>query len=299
MSNMSETIKPKNQQPQPPFDKEGISPPGLEADMKQKPKFRAPDYKPANKLKDKVALITGGDSGIGRATAYLFAKEGAHVTIACLESDVADAKMLQKEIKEETDLDIDILTGDVTDFDFCKSICEQTAQKRGQIDLLVNNAAFQESIENFEDLSIEHWHKTFHTNIDGYFYMVKAALPHLPKGSAIINVGSITGLEGAKNLIDYSSTKGAIHAFTKSLAQNFVDRGIRVNAVAPGPIWTPLNPAERDYEDYENFGKGQPYGRPGQPEEVAPLLVFLASNADSAYISGEVIGVLGGQTTAG
>jgi NAD(P)-dependent dehydrogenase (short-subunit alcohol dehydrogenase family) len=188
--------------------------------------------------------------------------------------------------------------GDVTDSDFCREAVDRTVRELDKLDILVNNAAFQQQQEGLEQLTDEQLDHTFKTNIYGYFWMAKAALPHLSEGSAIINTGSITGLEGNKKLLDYSATKGAIHAFTKSLAQNLVDRGIRVNCVAPGPVWTPLNPSDRPAEEVAVFGKKQPMKRPAQPEEVAPAFVFFASEADSSYITGEVLTLLGGETTA-
>lgn len=192
-----------------------------------------------------------------------------------------------------------IITGDVKDPDFCHRAVEQTVEKFGRIDILVNNAAYQKHRDNLDDVSIEQWQTTFTTNIHAYFYLAKFAVPHMASGSSIINTGSITGLEGSKELLDYSSTKGAIHAFTKSLAQNLILKGIRVNCVAPGPVWTPLNPAERAPGETEDFGADTPLGRPAQPEEIAPAFVFFASNADSGYISGHVLPILGGGTTAG
>ena len=190
--------------------------------------------------------------------------------------------------------------GDVGDPSFCREAVERTVGEFGKLDILVNNAAFQQGQPGgLEDITEEQWEHTFRTNIFGYFHMAKAALPHLKKGSAIINTGSITGLEGNARLLDYSSTKGAIHAFTKSLAQSLVERRIRVNCVAPGPVWTPLNPAERTPEEVAEFGAKTPYGRPAQPEEIAPAFVFFASEADSGYITGEVLTLLGGSTTAG
>ena len=192
-----------------------------------------------------------------------------------------------------------LIPGDVTDADFCHEAIEQVVEEFGQLDVLVNNAAYQKHRDSLEDISLEQWERTFRTNIFGYFYMAKFAVPLMKPGASIINTGSVTGLEGNKKLLDYASTKGAIHAFTKSLAQNLVDSGIRVNCVAPGPVWTPLNPAERSAEDMEDFGSGTPMGRPAQPEEIAPAYVFFASPADSGYISGHVLPQLGGETTAG
>ena len=191
------------------------------------------------------------------------------------------------------------MEGDLTDPYFCKEAVKLTLDEFGKIDILVNNASFQQHQESIEDVTEEQWDRTFKTNIYGYFYMTKAALPHMREGGAIVNTGSITGLEGSKELLDYSSTKGAIHAFTKSLAQNLVKRGIRVNCVAPGPVWTPLNPSDQKPEDVAEFGADTPMKRPAQPEEIAPAFVYFASEIDSSYVTGEVLTLLGGETTAG
>jgi NAD(P)-dependent dehydrogenase (short-subunit alcohol dehydrogenase family) len=270
----------------------------METGMDPEPRYKAPEYKSAGKLDGLVALITGGDSGIGRSVATLFAREGADVAIAYLEQEQADAEITAQVIREQN-RKVALLPGDVREYESCEKAVDQTVQQFGKLDILVNNAAFQKHQNQVEDVTIEQWDQTFRTNIYGYFYMVKAALKHLSEGATIINTGSITGLEGSKGLIDYSSTKGAIHAFTKSLAQDLAERGIRVNCVAPGPVWTPLNPSERSAKEMENFGAKNPLGRPAQPEEIAPAYVFFASNADSRYITGEVLTQLGGDTTAG
>ena len=272
--------------------------PGEEARLEPRPNFKAPLYKGAGKLKKKVALITGGDSGIGRAVAVLFAREGADVAFTYLEPEKQDAKETQRAIKEEGQQSLAMM-GDVTDAKVCRNLVAKTVKKFGKLDILVNNAAFQQHQSDLEDLTEEQWDRTFKTNIYGYFFMTKAALPHLREGSAIVNTGSITGLEGSKELLDYSATKGAIHAFTKSLAQNLVERGVRVNCVAPGPVWTPLNPADQDAEDVAKFGADTPLKRPAQPEEIAPAFVYFASEVDSSYVTGEVLTLLGGETTAG
>ncbi|HEX7037411.1 MAG TPA: SDR family oxidoreductase [Pseudomonadales bacterium] len=286
------------EQPKPPFPDQGIEPPGEESRMHPRPRYQAPEYRAAGKLSGRTALITGGDSGIGRAVATLFAREGADVAIVYLAAEQRDAETTREVIEAEGRRAL-LLPGDVKDPEFCRAAVQRTVETLGRLDVLVNNAAYQRHQERPEDVSLEQWEETFRTNIFGYFYMVKSALPHLQPGSSIINTGSITGLEGAGSLLDYSSTKGAIHTFTKSLAQSLTGRGIRVNCIAPGPVWTPLNPAERSAEDVENFGGGTPYGRPAQPEEIAPAYVFFASNADSAYITGHVLPQLGGETTAG
>jgi NAD(P)-dependent dehydrogenase (short-subunit alcohol dehydrogenase family) len=265
--------------------------------MEPRPRYKAPLYKGSDKLLDKVALITGGDSGIGRSVAVLYAREGADVALVFLPEEKQDAEETAQAIEKEGRRCI-LVPGDVSDPDFCREAVEQTVDELGKLDILVNNAAFQQHQESLEDLSEEQWEKTFRTNIFGYFYMAKAALPHLKEGSAIVNTGSITGLQGNQNLLDYASTKGAIHAFTKSLAQNLVEKKIRVNCVAPGPVWTPLNIADKPAEKAGEHGKETPLERPAQPEEVAPAYVFFASEADSSYITGEVLTLLGGETTA-
>jgi NAD(P)-dependent dehydrogenase (short-subunit alcohol dehydrogenase family) len=289
-----------SRQPRPPFPEQELERPGLESELEPSPRYHAPEYAGSGRLFDKVALITGGDSGIGRAVAVLFAREGADVAIVYLPEEQSDAEVTARAIEDEGGVAL-LLPGDVTDPDFCERAVERTVDELGDLDILVNNAAFQNHTEALEELSIEQWDRTFRTNIYGYFYMVKAAAPHLGPGSAIINSGSITGLEGSKGLLDYSATKGAIHAFTKSLAQLLVEQGIRVNCVAPGPVWTPLNPADsgREPEEIAEFGAKTPMERPAQPEEIAPAYVFLASSRDSSYITGEVLTALGGATRAG
>jgi NAD(P)-dependent dehydrogenase (short-subunit alcohol dehydrogenase family) len=285
-------------QPEPPFPPQGLTEPGLESRMDPKPRFEAPHYRPAGKLENKVALVTGGDSGIGRAVAVIFAREGADLALVYLEEEQVDADKTRREI-EACGRDALLIPGDVQDPHFCSAAIEQTLERFGRLDVLVNNAAYQKHRDSLADISLEQWRRTFETNIFGYFYMARSAVPHMTPGGSIINTGSITGLEGSKSLLDYASTKGAIHAFTKSLAQNLVESGIRVNCVAPGPVWTPLNPAEHGDEATRDFGADTPFGRPAQPEEIAPAYVFFASNADSGYITGHVLPQLGGETTAG
>jgi NAD(P)-dependent dehydrogenase (short-subunit alcohol dehydrogenase family) len=282
----------------PPFPDQDIEPPGEEGRMEPRPRYQAPAYRPADKLRDRVALITGGDSGIGRAVATVFAREGADVVLVYLPEEQADAEETWRAV-EGAGRQAELLPGDVRDPDFCWQAVEKTVARFGRLDILVNNAAFQRHRGDLDRLSIEQWDTTFRTNIFGYFYLAKFAVPHMEPGASIIHTGSITGLEGSGGLLDYSATKGAIHAFTKALAQNLVARGIRVNCVAPGPVWTPLNPAERSAGEMEHFGAGTPFGRPAQPEEIAPSYVFFASNADSGYITGHVLPLLGGETTAG
>lgn len=284
--------------PEPPFPPQDISPPGIEGEMSPRPQYKAPDYHPADKLKGRVALITGGDSGIGRAVAVLYAREGADVALIYLPEEQSDAEETAREIRKAGREPM-LIPGDVRDNAFCEQAVQQTVDHFGKLDILVNNAAFQKHRDGMEEIDFEQFDRTFRTNIYGYFQMVKAALPHMKAGDTILQTGSITGLEGNKTLIDYAATKGAIHAFTKSLAQNLVQRGIRVNCIAPGPVWTPLNPAERSDEETKEFGAETPMGRPAQPEEIAPAYVFFASEADSGFITGEILPILGGDTVAG
>ena len=285
---------PDQKQPAPPFPAQHLTKPGIEARLQPRPQYEAPTYKGAGKLEGKVALITGADSGIGRAVAVLYAREGADVAIVYLSEDT-DARETQQAVEAEGRRAI-LIPGDVTDFQFCRDAVARTVRELGRLDILVNNAAFQEHASSLEDVSEEQFDRTVKTNLYGYFHMAKAALPHLHEGSVVLNTGSVTGIEGSKHLLDYSATKGAIHAFTKSLAQNLVDKGIRVNAVAPGPVWTPLNPADVDAEQASQFGSQVPMKRPAQPEEIAPAYVFLAAPSDSSYITGEVLPILGGET---
>lgn len=285
-------------QPEPPLPPQPIEPPGVEKKMRPRPRYRAERYRGADKLLDRVALVTGGDSGIGRAVCVLFAREGADVAFTYLPVEQADAEETARAIEAEGRRALAIPM-DVRDKAQCADAVERTVDTLGQLDILVNNAAYQNHLDSFEELDEAQWQRTFETNIYGYFRMTKAALPHLKEGSAILNTGSITGLEGSPGLIDYSATKGAIHAFTKALAQHLVERGIRVNCVAPGPVWTPLNPAERDDDEVREFGGDTPMGRPAQPEEIAPAYVYFASDVDSRYVTGEVLTLLGGDTRAG
>ncbi|MCD6076891.1 MAG: dehydrogenase with different specificity (related to short-chain alcohol dehydrogenase)-like [Ramlibacter sp.] len=265
--------------------------PGLEADMQLKPQFYAPDYRGSGKLKGMVALITGGDSGIGRAVAVLYAREGADVAIVYLTSH-EDAEETKRYVEKEGRQCL-LIPGDVKDSKFCKEAVEKTVQEFDRLDILVNNAAFQQHAHSLEDITDERLNETLHTNINGYFYMARAALPHLKQGASIINTGSVVGLKGSKELLDYSATKGAIHAFTMSLASSLIEKGIRVNAVAPGPVWTPLNPADRSAEEIVEFGKQTEFKRPAQPEELSPAYVFLASPVCASYITGIVLPVTG------
>jgi NAD(P)-dependent dehydrogenase (short-subunit alcohol dehydrogenase family) len=286
------------QEPKSPMPPQHQPKPGIESKMKPRPNYLARHYKGANKLAGKVALITGGDSGIGRAVAVLFAREGADVVIVHLRGEESDARETKAAVEAEGARALTI-AGDVRDSKFCEKAVQTAVDNFDRLDILVNNAAYQESQEGLEDISDEQLERTFKTNIFGYFYMARAAQPHLKRGSAIINTGSITGLDGSKKLLDYSATKGAIHAWTKSLAQNLIAKGIRVNCVAPGPVWTPLNPADKPAKEVAKFGADTPMKRPAQPEEIAPAYVYFASEADSSYVTGEVLTLLGGETTAG
>jgi NAD(P)-dependent dehydrogenase (short-subunit alcohol dehydrogenase family) len=265
--------------------------PGRESQMQLKPRFMAPDYKGSGKLEGMTAIVTGGDSGIGRAVAVLYAREGADVAIVYL-SEAQDAEETEAAIKAEGRRCI-LLKGDVRRTAFCERAVRQTVKSFGRLDILVNNAAFQMHADRLEDITDERMDLTLQTNVAGYMRMARAAIPHLKNGSSIINTGSRTGLKGSHNLIDYSATKGAIHAFTKALAQNLIDKGIRVNAVAPGPVWTPLNPADKRAADVKTFGKDTAFKRVAQPEELSPAYVFLASPVCASYITGIVLPVTG------
>jgi NAD(P)-dependent dehydrogenase (short-subunit alcohol dehydrogenase family) len=286
-----------DRKPEPPFPEQHQEPPGLESRVDPRPRYEAPQYKAAGKLEKKVALVTGGDSGIGRAVAVLFAKEGADVAIVYLPQEQSDAEETRLAVEQAGRRAV-LIPGDLTDPEFCRKCVERTVKELGKLDVLVNNAAFQKGRPSLDEITDEQWDRTFKTNIYAYFRVAKAALPHLKRGASIINTGSITGLEGSAHLLDYSATKGAINAFTKSLAQNLVEKGIRVNCVAPGPVWTPLNPSDKPPEKVAKFGSDTPMKRPAQPEEIAPAFVYFASEVDSSYVTGEVLTLLGGETTA-
>jgi NAD(P)-dependent dehydrogenase (short-subunit alcohol dehydrogenase family) len=270
--------------------------PGIESEMRPQPKAEDREYQGSDKLRGKVALITGGDSGIGRAVAAFYAKEGADVAIVYL-NEHEDAEKT-KRLVEKAGRRALLINGDIGDESFCRASVEQTVSQLGRLDILVNNAAEQHPQESIEKISAEQLERTFRTNIFAMFFMTKAALRHLKQGSAIINTASVTAYKGSPQLLDYSATKGAIVAFTRSLSMSLVEQGIRVNAVAPGPIWTPLIPSTFPEDKVASFGSDVPMGRAGQPEEVAPCYVFLASD-DSSYMSGQVLHVNGGEVVNG
>jgi NAD(P)-dependent dehydrogenase (short-subunit alcohol dehydrogenase family) len=287
----------KSSEPRPPFPAQHQEPPGDESKLNPQPKYEALAYKPAGKLEGKVALITGGDSGIGRAVAVMYAREGAAVAINYLVEEQGDADDTKAAIEEHGGTCL-LLPGDLTDRSFCAKLIETTVRKLGALDILVSNAAHQMRKESLDQLTDEELEYTFDTNVFAYVRLARAALQHMRAGSVIIATSSETGMFGSEKLPDYSATKGAINAFTKALARSLISRGIRVNAVAPGPVWTPLNPADPGLSAQEvaKFGEDNPMGRPAQPEELAPAYVFLASNADSSYITGTVLQVMGGET---
>jgi NAD(P)-dependent dehydrogenase (short-subunit alcohol dehydrogenase family) len=287
----TEQLKKPSQKPQP--SAQAQEPPGLENRMRPKPMDEDPRYRGSGKLKDKVALITGGDSGIGRAVAIAFAKEGADVAIVYLSQEEEDADRTQRRI-EELGRKFARIPGDVGDPRFCEEAIERAVRELGKLDILVNNAAEQHVGAGIEDVTPEQLESTFRTNFFGYFNLARAAVKNLKPGGAIINTTSIQAYRPKPKLIDYASTKAAILNFTRSLATELAEKGIRVNGVAPGPIWTPLIPSSFPPEQVEEFGKDVPLGRPGQPSEVAPSFVFLASEIDASYITGQVLHVNGG-----
>jgi NAD(P)-dependent dehydrogenase (short-subunit alcohol dehydrogenase family) len=287
MSQSTKQLQPKQHQDQRP---------GIESEMTPRPQAEDKQYKGSDKLRNKVALITGGDSGIGRAVAIAYAKEGANVAIVYL-NEHEDAKETKRLVEQEGRKCI-TLPGDIGDESFCQQAVQKTVQELGQLDILVNNAAEQHPQESIEKISAEQLERTFRTNIFSMFYLTKAALPHLKEGSAIINSTSVTAYKGNPQLLDYSTTKGAIVAFTRSLSQALISKGIRVNGVAPGPIWTPLIPSTFPEEKVESFGAQVPMQRAGQPEEIAPSYVFLASD-DSSYMSGQILHPNGGEVVNG
>jgi NAD(P)-dependent dehydrogenase (short-subunit alcohol dehydrogenase family) len=270
--------------------------PGHESDMQQKPRVSSGNHRGSGKLEGKVALITGGDSGIGRAVAVAFAREGADIVISYLDEH-EDAKETIRLVEVEGKK-CEAIAGDIGQEDLCRTLVESTLSTYGRLDVLVNNAAEQHPQKSLAGISAEQLERTFRTNIFSMFYLTKAALPQLKKGAAIINTTSVTAYKGSPELLDYSSTKGAIVSFTRSLSMSLAEQGIRVNAVAPGPIWTPLIPSTFPEDKVESFGRDVPLGRPGQPEEVAMSFVFLASD-DSSYITGQVIHPNGGAVVNG
>jgi len=278
-------------QPEGPLPSARLKKPGREADLALKPRFTAPGYLGSGKLEGMAAIVTGGDSGIGRAVAVLYAREGADVAIVYLDEH-EDAEETRRHVEAEGRQCL-LIPGDVKSAAFCKRAVARAFKAFGRLDVLVNNAAFQSHAADITDISEKQLDLTLRTNVHGYFHMVQAALPHLGQGASIVNTGSTTGLRGSAELLDYSATKGAIHAFTKALASNLLPRGIRVNAVAPGPVWTPLNPADKQPAEVKKFGKGTDIGRVAQPEELAPAYVFLAAPSCASYITGIVLPVTG------
>jgi len=270
--------------------------PGIEAQMNPRPVAEDRAYKPAAKLKDKVAVITGGDSGIGRAVAIAFAKEGADVVIVYL-NETADAGETKKQIEEEGRR-CTAIAGDIGSESFCRQVVDRIVREYGRLDIVVNNAAEQHPQPSIENISEQQLLQTFKTNLFSMFYLTKAALPHLKQGAAIINTASITAYKGSAQLLDYAATKGAVVSFTRSLSQQLVGRGIRVNGVAPGPIWTPLIPSTMPADQVATFGTDTPMKRAGQPEELAPSYVFLACE-DSSYMTGQILHVNGGEIVNG
>jgi len=285
-------------EPKPPFALQHQETPGLESQLLPRPHYAAERYKAAGKLDGKVALVTGGDSGIGRAVAVLYAREGADVAIAYLPEEEQDARETAAAI-EAAGGDCLKVAGDIKDDGFCDDLVARTIDRFGRLDVVVSNAAYQRRKKSIADVTDEEFDRTFRTNVYGYFRLVRAALPHLEPGAAIIATGSETGIMGSKELPHYSASKGAIHAFTKTLAQELLPKGIRVNAVAPGPVWTPLNPSDGGLkaDEVAQFGADSPMKRPAQPEEIAPAYVYLASDADASYTTGIVLQVMGGETT--
>ena len=300
MQQRTRSDSPDDKAPKPPFPEQHLPGVGLEKNLDPKPRYGAEDYKAAGKLEGKVALITGGDSGIGRAVAYLYAREGADVAINYLPEEQPDAEETRRAV-ESVGRRCLLLPGDLESPAFCKELVDRTVETMGHLDILVSNAAHQNRKKSLDEVSDDEFDRTFKVNVYAYFWLARAALEVMPDGSAIIATSSTTGLKGSPELPDYSATKGAINAFSKALAIKLLERRIRVNVVAPGPVWTPLNPADDGLtpEKVAKFGAKNPMERPAQPEELAPAYVFLASNADSSYITGFVLQVMGGDTVGG
>jgi len=292
MSTSSPSENPRNTGAEPPFPQASLDYPGLESDMTPRPDFGETSYQGHGRLQGKVALITGGDSGIGRAVALAFAREGADLLISYLNED-SDAEETARVVREAGRTAI-VVPGDIGDQAHCQSLVQRTVAELGRLDIIVNNAAYQMTREGIEQIPDGEWEHTFRTNIFAMYYLCKAAWPHLAPGSTIVNTASIQAYQPTPQLLPYASTKGAIVTFSKALAEEGAERGIRVNVVAPGPVWTPLIPSTMPEEKVQSFGQDSPLGRPAQPAELAPLYVFLAS-AESTYITGEVVGVTGGK----
>lgn len=282
---------PQEQGPQPPYPEQEQQPPGLESEMQPRPDYGEQTYKGSGRLEGKAALITGADSGIGRAVALAFAREGADVLISYL-SETSDAEQTARLVRDSGRKAVTV-PGDVGDEQHCRTLVQRAVDELGHLDILVNNAAFQMTHEGLDDLPSDEIKYTFRTNILAMFWLSKAAIPFLREGGSIINTGSVEAYEPDPSLLAYAATKGAIVNFTKGLAQSLISRGVRVNCVAPGPVWTPLIPATMGAEAAKNFGKQSPMGRPAQPAELAPAYVFLASQ-ESSYVNGEILGVTGG-----
>lgn len=278
--------------PEPPLPPQHQAKPGDEAALDPAPMYDAPYWIGSGKLAGRAALISGGDSGIGRAVAVLFAREGCDVALCHLDEE-ADAAETKRAVETEGRRAI-VLRGDVADPAFCRAAVQATLDAFGRLDVLVPNAAFQEHVEAIEDLGVDHFDRTLKTNLYGYFHLTQAAVPHMGEGAAIVMTGSVTGILGHDRLLDYAMTKGGVHAFARSLGAHLAPRGIRVNVVAPGPVWTPLNPADRSAEAITQFGAGAVMKRPAQPEEIAPAYVFLASPQMSSFITGEILPIIGG-----
>jgi NAD(P)-dependent dehydrogenase (short-subunit alcohol dehydrogenase family) len=286
-------------EPRLPFPAQHQRPPGLESKLRPAPRWAAPRYRAAGKLEGKVAFITGGDSGIGRAVAFLYAREEADVAIGYLPVEQSDAEATKRSV-EALGRECLLVSADLTRPEACNRSVERVMKHFGRLDILVSNAAYQRH-KSLAEVTPAELERTFATNVFACFHLLKAALPHLKPGAAVIVTSSVTGILGTEELPDYSSTKGALNAFVKTMAMELLERGIRVNAVAPGPVWTPLNPSDqgRTAKETARFGGGVPMGRPAQPEELAPSYVFLASDADSSYITGIVLQVMGGETAGG